>query len=762
MREAVLKEPVPSRTLSTREQIILLESSRLHGCLFPPWRNPPETGEFEIGDDQSLFIDPNADFRLSQTQLALFDGWKRPEVILPSPGPMMTADESVDLVQDVTSDCSVVASLCASSARAEKGHSAIFSSIFYPYDSVCQQPVRSRNGKYVFRLHFNGCWRKVVIDDRLPASKEDRAIFVLDRNNPSLLWPALVEKAYLKIRGGYDFPGSNSGSDLWVLTGWIPEQLFLQSEEIDREALWRRIFKAFSYGDVLITLGTGNISGYEERHTGLNPWSKGGGWTASAREYPEYPTGDPTQRDRNSSATSRENSRDGSLGDLEPGAFWMSINDIFQQFESLYLNWNPGLFSYKEDTHFSWDLTRRDGQWASLAGNPQYRIHSEAGGMVWLVLSRHLKSSDRITGQAEKDLSASASDTGFISIYLYHEKSDKVYLTNGNPTRSPYVDSLNTLLKVELLQDARCTVVISEQELHRSSHSFTLSTFSLHPLSISEAQDRYRNRTIRSGEWTSTTAGGNSGSPCHFQNPQFKMDLRSPSDVSLLLELDSGELPVHVKLMRTNGTPVRFVMNCDIVGDSGHYRKGHAFAEIYNVPAGRYTIICSTFEQGQLGKFTLQVGTMLDCAVARLSTRPAGRFVSRLPTAVFGAQVDRLWASVKCSRITRLSVVAQSHGVAAATNNRNKPRDVPLKVSLELGQGPMKRTLAVSGDGEFGNGYYGAQFDDVDVQPSMCSQVGTWIVLERAGPLDSPSQESVDVEMYSDTAIEIGSWYHSP
>lgn len=98
----------------------------------------------------------------------------------------------------------------------------------YPYDHILQQPVRSKNGKYVFRLYFNGCWRKVVIDDRLPASDGSRALHVLDRNNPSLLWPALIEKAYLKVRGGYDFPGSNSGSDLWVLTGWIPEQVFLQ------------------------------------------------------------------------------------------------------------------------------------------------------------------------------------------------------------------------------------------------------------------------------------------------------------------------------------------------------------------------------------------------------------------------------------------------------------------------------------------------------------------------------------------------------
>lgn len=103
----------------------------------------------------------------------------------------------------------------------------MLSSVFYPFDGVSQQPLRSKNGKYIFRLYFNGCWRKVVIDDRLPVSNGPRALYVLDRNNPNLIWPALIEKAYLKVRGGYDFPGSNSGSDLWIMTGWIPEQVFL-------------------------------------------------------------------------------------------------------------------------------------------------------------------------------------------------------------------------------------------------------------------------------------------------------------------------------------------------------------------------------------------------------------------------------------------------------------------------------------------------------------------------------------------------------
>lgn len=100
--------------------------------------------------------------------------------------------------------------------------------ILFPYDMASQLPKLSDNGKYVAKLNFNGAFRRVEIDDRIPVSKSQRVIHVLDRNNPSLIWPPLVEKMYLKVRGGYDFPGSNSATDLWILSGWVPEQVFLE------------------------------------------------------------------------------------------------------------------------------------------------------------------------------------------------------------------------------------------------------------------------------------------------------------------------------------------------------------------------------------------------------------------------------------------------------------------------------------------------------------------------------------------------------
>ena len=201
-------------------------------------------------------ISEPSDLELSEAQIETFAGWRRPnERFNSSPEgqnaeysetQLMIASNAIDLVQDITTDCSVVASLCAGTARAFKGHGKVdffflddkitlltallklFTSIIYPHDKEKHCPQVSRNGKYIFRLHFNGCFRKVIVDDRLPASNSSRSLHVVDRNNPNLLWPALIEKAYLKVRGGYDFPGSNSGTDLWVLTGWIPEQTFLQ------------------------------------------------------------------------------------------------------------------------------------------------------------------------------------------------------------------------------------------------------------------------------------------------------------------------------------------------------------------------------------------------------------------------------------------------------------------------------------------------------------------------------------------------------
>ena len=85
--------------------------------------------QFDELSDQ-VDSDPTS-FSLSVTQLESFDRWLRPQDALPPPAlnvetnfdlSEVVAGFHTDLVQDAATDCSVVASLCAITARAERGH----------------------------------------------------------------------------------------------------------------------------------------------------------------------------------------------------------------------------------------------------------------------------------------------------------------------------------------------------------------------------------------------------------------------------------------------------------------------------------------------------------------------------------------------------------------------------------------------------------------------------------------------------------------
>jgi calpain-7 len=47
--ENVLPAPRSERLITRSEEIILLEGSKLHGHIFPPWTSDPEDSEFDAG-----------------------------------------------------------------------------------------------------------------------------------------------------------------------------------------------------------------------------------------------------------------------------------------------------------------------------------------------------------------------------------------------------------------------------------------------------------------------------------------------------------------------------------------------------------------------------------------------------------------------------------------------------------------------------------------------------------------------------------------
>lgn len=524
-------------------------------------------------------------------------------------------------------------------------------------------------------------------------------------------------------------------------------------------------------------MGTGRLTEKEEEGVGLagkhdyavldikedgdhrlvlvkNPWSRGVTWKGS---LPGNTAGrySNDEQDERAARQPFESSLHGPSS-LEPGIFWMDLDNIFQHFESIYLNWNPGLFSCRQDFHFSWDLTTHRSASGCFFGNPQYFIKTTTGDTVWILLSRHFKTTQpNDTLNTYRSESTMQNDNGYISLYAFEHAGQRIYQTDGALQRGPYVDSPNTLLRLDAVPKIDYTVVVSEQSLPCARHNFTLTAFSLKPLILAAAAEKYTFQAEQEGAWSTLSAGGNANSSTYSSNPQFALQLPASSDVALLVETSNDELSVNVKLIWADGKRVTSLTTRDIAGDSGEYRRGSALAEIRNVSQGVYTIVCSTFEPGQLGKFVLRVGTMVKCLVKPVLVEGAGRLRPRVPPACFLPGVNRVLAPLSVRRITRLTVTAchqsQSGGQPASARS-------PLKISLELGQRASKDVLAVSANDDFSDSPAGVRISDIDLQPKMHEKRGLWLVIERLCGSSANREEKMDVELLSEGRVEIGQW----
>ncbi|KAI0202152.1 PALB protein [Astrocystis sublimbata] len=769
-----LKLPRQARQLPTSEKTILYRNSRLHGNTFPPWESDPDPAYFE----GEVYSDPSP-FTLSPKQKAVFAGWKRPTDLNKDTSHhaddwdpnnvAVEADNDYDLVQDITTDCSVVASLCAGMKHLRPGPTSLLSAMMFPSGPE-GQPGISQNGRYVFRMFFNGCFRKVVIDDRLPSSTNDRTLYVVDRQDPHVIWPALVEKAYLKIRGGYDFPGSNSGTDLGILTGWIPQQLFLQNDEVDRNATWRRIKKAYDFNDVVITLGTGHLSPNEEEALGLagehdyavldlseslenkrllvkNPWCDGLVWkgvgSASSNTTDDHPI------------------------KLKPGSFWISFDDVMQNFESLYLNWNPSLFTDRQDHHFTWQLPDAN-MIGSFAHNPQFSMEAHASSQTWILLSRHFQDEElEISRKPSTSMAAVSNRLGFMSLYIFENNGRRVQLSDKPVYRGPFVDSPQTLAPFEAKPGVKYTIVVATQDMPLPKYSFTLSFFSRTSLDIAPAQYDLKHYTEWHSRWTHRTSGGNSASPLYFTNPQYSITLPRAGSLSILLSTAKEDLPVHVDLVWAKGQRVVAVTVRDLVVASGDYRRGCALASMHNVDAGTYTIVCSTFEPGQMADFTLRIGSDVPCTVTPVPGDAAGRLRTQLTPLAFRDGELKRRAPVSVQRLARLSIVvtrgdvsttAASTGRFSGSAGPGTPRGHPtIRATLERGRGPHKDVLVSTGQGEFQEAGLGLRSAECDLDPSITRSQDVWLVVEQIGSV-SLDEGSLRVELFSDREVLVGAW----
>ncbi|KAK9456976.1 hypothetical protein V1511DRAFT_467375 [Dipodascopsis uninucleata] len=582
--------------LPISERKVLLQSSKVNGQIFLPWS---EKDEILVADaDGEKYTDPAGHMHLGSGHLEFFDSWKRPNEIWLKDA-CMFGDKMWNLSQDVLSDCSIVAALCAVLFYEEKTGKKLVTNSIFP-------PMISDNGKYAFKIFFNGIHRRVIIDDFLPTSAKDRNIHVVCKSKSSILFPALIEKAYLKIFGGYEFPGSNAASDIFAFTSWIPEHILLHKDDLDSSALWTRMHHAWKHNDVILTVGTGKLSDAEQKSFGLvrdhdyaildlkildhgrkvvlikNPWSHN---RLNVNDTDDWRT---------------------DLTDALPsdsGTFWLDYASLLFRFDSLYLNWNPCIFKFRDQMHFRYKSNKVAPR--VMINQPQYCIQniSSENATAWLVLSRHI--------------SQTTDEKMFIGINVYDTNGSAIYFKQPSLSNEALVDSQQTLLSISIPTGKSYTIVISCQRDSPSDNNFTLCTYSTARVQLSPVKQEFKYSVDAFGEWTEISAGGNVMSTNYCSNPQFKLAVSKKTKLQLFIFLEQ-ELLVNIKIFWSDGKRIKRVLNRDVLADSGEYQVGCALIKPLTLDQGFYTIVPSVYESGTTGFFKIKLMSDEPCKITRL------------------------------------------------------------------------------------------------------------------------------------------------
>lgn len=476
--------------------------------------------------------------------------------------------EMLNLYQDLLTNCSFVSSLLAIvlSGEGEK----LFA-LISPHEA---------SDRYRVKFNFNGCRRVVEIGSSLPVLRDPkRKLIVSSSCNPQLRWPALIEKAYLKLLGeGYEFEGSNMAQDIFFISTWIPE---IRTISDDYFIFDSELIRNFTEKKVTIGIGTGDIS--ELLHHKVIP----------GHDYVLVLV-DSTKKSFRLKNPWYPNNEEEDQRIIE-----ITGNEI-HLFKYLYINWKPfSFFKFMSKCHFIISKDCHEGS-PDLYENPQYSLKntSDTRQEVWILLERHsLGLNDRQKVDINMKLYCTPEGERIISLDRYEA------VFEGANTNSK-----TSLLKLNLESKKNYTLVIF------CSTNRTCTCYFYNNISeeFIPTKAKFKNKELLpviDDEWNFRNSGGNWSFSSYVNNPQYDLEVDEASDLSIAMFTDLKHQYVGFDLFAANsglkGHPIR-EFNKNKLAVSQSYNKQYQYEEVRLEP-GLYKLVLSTYENNIHGKYKLYI-----------------------------------------------------------------------------------------------------------------------------------------------------------
>ncbi|KAG7692611.1 hypothetical protein KL930_004405 [Ogataea haglerorum] len=470
----------------------------------------------------------------------------------------LSTDGIEDLYQESLANCSFVSSLITMASHG--------------FDLLSLVHTDTKTSRFALTLEFNGCRRVVWTDSSLPA---DQSRYVKSSTNPELLWPAIVEKAYLQIHNAShlsDFRGSNIGIDTYILTGYVPE--YVEIDDLTRDQM-EDIARKHSTADLVLGLGTSNLSAEECRRFNLAPNHDYSVLSIKKDKLAQY--GFRFQLRNPWNLAKRD----------------MEVSDLYP-FNVLYLNWKLNNFS-KITKHVIYKDT------LGAIEYPQFSLQNhDYPNMVYVLIERHLN-------QPETYLRAE----------WYETQGEKLWTLTGAKRilKSPTNRSRFVLSKLRLNPGQVATGVLIANST--SSIRYSVHFFSGHKLTVGRPSFKYKHIEEVSDQWTPMTAGGSWLHSTYIDNPQFEI-------AGALGKTEIGLYSNSVANVLLFETSESFLTKFDertlVAGQRLEYDQSGFIFKTNLSPKSRYIAVVSTKDPSTLGRFKLIVNSESPLTMTRLST----------------------------------------------------------------------------------------------------------------------------------------------